>query len=323
MVIWLHPDDKPKTIQQVDQIISAEIPYKQQDPHGYDAVQKFMIHGPCGKLNMLSPCMDLERNACTRHYQKRYSQETSFDENGYPVYRRRKTNHTVRRNNVELDNRWVFQYNRDLLVKFQCHINVEVCNHSRSIKYLFKYCMKGHDRATMLLVKAKENKTIDIAQSNTVPIKTTPVDEIKQFLDGRYVCAAEAVWRIYGFSVHHRTPSVERLPVHLEDMQTVTFKDNDSLSNVARCATFRHSKLQAWFEANKTYPWARNLTYQEFPLSFVWDAQGCQWTPRKQGYVVGRLHSTYVTFGDSFYLRMILTRFKGATSFTELRTVNG
>lgn len=177
--------------------------------------------------------------------------------------------------------------------------------------------------ATMLLVKAKENKTIDIAQSNTVPIKTTPVDEIKQYLDGRYVCAAEAVWRIYGFSVHHKTPSVERLPVHLEDMQTVTFKDNDSLSNVARCATFRHSKLQAWFEANKTYPWARNLTYQEFPLSFVWDAQGCQWTPRKQGYVVGRLHSTYVTSGDSFYLRMILTRFKGATSFTELRTVNG
>lgn len=47
-------------------------------------------------------------------------------------------------------------YNRDLLLKFQCHINLEVCNNSRSLKYLFKYCLKGHDNATMLLQKKKE-----------------------------------------------------------------------------------------------------------------------------------------------------------------------
>lgn len=142
-------------------------------------------------------------------------------------------------------------------------------------------------------------------------------------MDGRYVCAAEAVWRIYGFSIHHRTPSVERLPVHLEDMQTITFKGNDNLTNVVDRALFRRSKLQAWFEANKKYPWGRNLAYQEFPTKFVWDSKSCQWTPRKQGFVVGRLHSTYATAGDLFYLRMILTRFRGATSFLDLRTVNG
>ncbi|KAL8156433.1 hypothetical protein AgCh_001501 [Apium graveolens] len=322
MVIWLHPDSKPKTVQQVDQMVSAEIPDKQQDPLGYDVVSKFMIHGPCGELNKLSPCMDSDHKTCTRHFPKRYSPATSFDDSGFPVYRRHKTNHTVNKNNMDLDNRWVVPYNIELLVMFQCHINVEICNHSRSIKYLFKYCMKGHDRATMLLVKSKQSTTTVVPESNNIHVKTSPIGEISQYLDGRYVCAGEAVWRIYGFNIHHRTPSVERLPVHLEDMQTITFRGNESLIDVANRASFRLIKLQAWFEANKKYPWARNLTYQEFPSSFVWDARGCQWTPRKQGLVVGRLNSTYATSGDSFYLRMILTRFKGATSFTDLRTIN-
>lgn len=73
MVIWLHPDSKPKTIQQVDRMVSAEIPDKQQDPHGYDAVKQFMIHGPCGESHKLSPCMDSDRKTCTRHFPKRYT----------------------------------------------------------------------------------------------------------------------------------------------------------------------------------------------------------------------------------------------------------
>ncbi|XP_074352870.1 uncharacterized protein LOC141692023 [Apium graveolens] len=263
--------------------------------------------------------MDSDRKIAHVTFQK----ETSFDDSGFPVYWRRKTNHTVQKNDVELDNRWVVPYNRDLLVMFQCHINIEICNHARSLKYLFKYCMKGHDRATMLLVKAKKNTTTYVDQSSSEPVKAAPIDEISQYLDGRYVSATEAIWRTYGFSIHHRTPSVECLPVQLEDMQIITFKGNESLANVENRALFRKSKLQAWFEANKKYPWGRNLSYQEFPAKFVWDGRSCQWTPRKQGLVVGRLHSTYASSGDLFYLRMILTRFKGATSFADLRTVNG
>lgn len=108
----------------------------------------------------------------------RYSSHTLFDDAGFPVYKRRKTGNTITTRNGFIDNQWVVPYNRDLLVMFQCHINVEVCNDGRCMKYLFKYCLKGPDRAT-LLVKSQSSK-------NDGNIDQSPeVDEIKHYLDGR------------------------------------------------------------------------------------------------------------------------------------------
>jgi hypothetical protein len=63
------------------------------------------------------------------------------------VYRRRQDGHYVVKGGVRLDNRWVVPYNLALLKKFQGHLNVEWCNKSNLLKYLFKYLTKGHDRA--------------------------------------------------------------------------------------------------------------------------------------------------------------------------------
>jgi hypothetical protein len=41
------------------------------------------------------------------------------------------------------------------------------------------------------------------------------VDEIKKYLDCRYVYASEAAWRIFKFDMHERFPIVERLQYHL------------------------------------------------------------------------------------------------------------
>ncbi|WOK97259.1 hypothetical protein Cni_G05967 [Canna indica] len=39
----------------IDKIISAQIPYAELDPVGYKSVMQFMVHGPCGQMNMTAP----------------------------------------------------------------------------------------------------------------------------------------------------------------------------------------------------------------------------------------------------------------------------
>ena len=70
MLIWLHPDNRPTTIEQIDDLVSAEIPHKETDPVGYNAVKNYMMHGPCGEDFSYSPCMSNGKCGC--HFPKRY-----------------------------------------------------------------------------------------------------------------------------------------------------------------------------------------------------------------------------------------------------------
>ncbi|WOH01414.1 hypothetical protein DCAR_0520798 [Daucus carota subsp. sativus] len=317
MLIWLDDRDKPKTAEQIDKLVSAEIPDEHEDSIGYNAVKNYMIHGPCGKDATYSACMVNGR--CGRHFPKRYSGVTCFDESGFPIYRRRNTGRTVLRKGHVLDNKFVVPYNRELLLRFQCHINLEICNNSRSLKYLFKYCLKGHDTATMLIKRKNDNSTKTASPAS----KSKVFDEVKHYLDGRYVCASEAAWRIFGFDIHSRWPSVDRLPIHLPESKYVSFKTGDSLQTVCNRADAKLSKLEAWFVANQKLPEARNYTYAEFPSYFTWLPRECKWKYRQRGEVVGRLSEVHPTAGDLLYLRMLLLRKKGCTKFEDLRTIDG
>ena len=52
-------------------------------------------------------------------------------------------------------------------------------------------------------------------------------DEVKLYLDARYVSASEACWRILGFRLHDEKPDIQRLQVHLPNQQNVTFVEGD------------------------------------------------------------------------------------------------
>ncbi|GBL75303.1 hypothetical protein AVEN_81679-1 [Araneus ventricosus] len=52
ILIWLTNTLRPN---QIDDIISAEIPNPSTDKNLYDIVIKNMVHGPCGAFNSLSP----------------------------------------------------------------------------------------------------------------------------------------------------------------------------------------------------------------------------------------------------------------------------
>ncbi|CAN1187174.1 ATP-dependent DNA helicase PIF1 [Linum perenne] len=148
ILLWLCQESKISEPWQIDEAISAELPDPSIDPQGFSAVTRFMVHGPCGEDRPNSPCMEFGQ--CKKKFPKTFCSETTYDDNGYVTYKRRDTGIVVDRSGVLLDNRFVVPYNRSLLVKYQAHMNIELCHKGRLIKYLFKYVTKGPDRSSPL-----------------------------------------------------------------------------------------------------------------------------------------------------------------------------
>ncbi|KAG8365946.1 hypothetical protein BUALT_Bualt17G0024800 [Buddleja alternifolia] len=149
------------------------------------------------------------------------------------------------------------------------------------------------------------------------------VDEIKQYLDCRYVSAIEACWRIYEFELQKHYPTVERLEYHLPNQQFVIFNEDDHLHNVVQREDIKETMLTKWFEANQKYVEARSLTYAEFPTAWVWKRDRKERVKRKHGKCIGRMPYAHANSGESYYLRMLLYKVRGAQCFEDLRTFNG
>jgi len=309
ILLWLSDSNKLENAKHIDQVIFAELSHPDLYPKLSKDVQTYMIHGPCGAARFNSPCM--KEGRCSKFF-KKFRHSTTIDEDGYLVYRRRDDGLFVLKNGHKLGNANVVPYSPLLLMCYQAHVNTEYCNKSNSINYLFKYVNKGPDRATIKITD-KENESTEMRI----------VDEIKRYYDCRYLSSCEAVWRIYGFDIHHRWPAVQRLTFHLQDQQPVLFKDDDRIDDVLHRNENMNTMFLAWFEANKKFEEGRNLTYAEFPTKFVWMSQQKQWKPRKQGYSIGRL--TYVPpgSGECYYMRILLTKQKGCIDHDSIKTING
>ena len=213
-VYTLADEDKPKTPEEIDRIVLAEIPNPITNPKLYEEIQH-MVHGPCGSLNPEAQCMQVKNGVpvCSKGYPKPFQQETSIDKYGHVHYRRRNNGRTVpvycaaRRQNFDLDNRWIVPYNPALLLKYKGHVNAEMVNTIMTTKYIHKYFTKGPDRC---LVQATDGSLI--------------MDELNSYLDSRFIGATEACWKTLEFPLRWRYPPVEKLAVHLEDHQSVLFK---------------------------------------------------------------------------------------------------
>ena len=201
---------------------------------------------------------------CTKHFPKKFYEETTIDEEGFPIYRRRNDGKTIVKNGITLDNRYVVPYNVDLLVKYQSHLNVEWCNRSRSIKYLFKYINKGPDRVTIVLQENLPGTDNDKQQLSIV------VDETKAYLDCRYISVSEACWRIFEFSIQFRNPLVERLNFHLENENPIIYLENANLDNILQRLGIKDTKFTEWMKTNEAFEDARELTNAKFPTKWLW-----------------------------------------------------
>ncbi|CAG8448893.1 14395_t:CDS:2, partial [Cetraspora pellucida] len=148
-------------------------------------------------------------------------------------------------------------------------------------------------------------------------------DEISQYLDSRWVSASEACWRIFGFDMSHIYPSVIRLQIHLPNQQNITFSEKSNLSNVLADEQNQKTMLTEYFEMNKIDTEAKNYTYLEFPRYYVWNQTAKKWTKRNQGKTIGRIYTVNPIEGERYYLRILLNNVKGATSFNDLKIING
>ncbi|XP_072087196.1 uncharacterized protein [Arachis hypogaea] len=211
ILLFLHRDDKYPTGEDIDRIISAKIPDKDTDPIYYEAVEKHMMHGPCGNIKKDSPS-NSDKDGC---------------------------------------------------------------------------------------------------------------DEVSMYYDYRYISPCEAAWRIFGYNIHYREPSVVRLGFYLPGEQPVVFQDHENLADVARKASVKESMFLGWFEANKKYNEARSLTYAEFSSKFVWKPAPRKWYPRKSHSVIGQIFFVPPGSGEIYYLRLLLNFVRGPTSYEEIRTIDG
>ena len=112
-------------------------------------------------------------------------------------------------NDRRVTNQWIVPYNAALLLKYRCHLNVEVVTAAHAVKYLFKYLFKGSDNASAAL-----HATRHIA------------DQIGHYQDHRYLGASEAFWRLFKFHIHSMTHdnkdlSVVRMKVELPNQRYV------------------------------------------------------------------------------------------------------
>ena len=144
LLIFLEEQDKISTVQQIDAIISAQIPDPQIHSQLHSAVSKYMLHGPC------SPQRCLKNNICKKCFPKAFINQTIIKEDGYPDYACPDNGRTVQKHQDIFDNKVVVPHPRELLVQFDYHINLEVCGSIKVVKYIHKYIYKGPDHATVL-----------------------------------------------------------------------------------------------------------------------------------------------------------------------------
>uniref|UniRef100_A0A6N2LP42 ATP-dependent DNA helicase n=1 Tax=Salix viminalis TaxID=40686 RepID=A0A6N2LP42_SALVM len=268
ILVWLASKFKFRTSADIDSIVSAEIPDKNIDPLCHDIVSKFMLHGPCGVAKPGAQCMSGNKNG------------------------------------IMLFNDSVVPYNKELLMRYNAHINVEICCQSMLIKYLFKYVNKSPDRCRAVLQHDRN-------------------DEVQAYLNCRFICPYEAVWRILQFPIHSRYPPIERLQIHLPFQQNIVFSGSNLFNLFLEDQVSGTQCLQNGLNATNNFLMQGSCIILNFLKKYVWDSRQKQWTMRSKGFSLGRIPYVHPAAGELYFLRLLLHHVKGSISFADLRNVHG
>lgn len=308
-------DDKIKTVDSINSIVSAEIPELAIDPQLYNIVTTTMLHTRCGSINPRAVCMQNAKHRCHARFPKAFAEETMIQENGYPLYRRPQTGPRVKKGDFVYDNRDVVPYSPYLSRKYGCHINVEVASGVGAYKYMYGYAYKGGDRITATL-----------RTSDDIPRE---VDEIHDHIDARWLGPSEACWHIYEYPMERHYPPVLQLQVHEEDQQVVIW-DEEAPGQIDE--SLRKTTLTEWFVLNQQTNDlvatgdrppidSTTILYPDFCQHYTWNPSIKVWKPRQRDSgQIGRMCFVTPRQKERYYLRLILSHVPGLTSFVDART---
>ena len=151
---------------------------------------------------------------------------------------------------------WVVAHCLELLRKFGCHINFEAANTSHIFSYLFKYIHKGTDKASFFIESEDNPDAI--------------FDKIKLFWTGRYLSAGEAAWRILGFHITRKDPSVTCLPIHLptSTRHHQYFRKNGDTSTMSQLDRYFHRPTGLFRDRHNVVRRFSDLRYEEYYTLF-------------------------------------------------------
>jgi hypothetical protein len=232
---------------------------------------------------------------CSKFFPKEFCSDTEWNENAfYPKYRRRSPEDGGRSihlpNGKVVDNRWVVPYCPYLTLRYEAHINTEVCISSTATKYPVKYVSKGPDRAIALIGH----------------------NEVEDFKNYRSIGASKSCWRLLQLDITDRYPAVMALIIHLPGEEYVIFEEGQEEATAAQGS--KETELTV-FSYNAAHPGILT-TYATFHVTLsclVCDGMddGTNWhdTPAKR----------------DTYLQILLgnDHFEGVTSFNYPLRVNG
>nr|XP_042901178.1 uncharacterized protein LOC122269910 [Parasteatoda tepidariorum] len=332
LLVIMSPADKIHSAEQLDDLISAEIP--EDDLELKELISKWMIHNPRGDMNPSAPCMVSKhgRDQCRWGFPMEHQDMTSLVDDEKPRYRRRYNplldpmnpefshEQAIYRKDcngqrVTTDNHHVVPYNAYLLKKYQCHINVEFVGSIEPVEYLYKYIYKGHDCAT---IKAVENQ------------QTIIYNKPEKYVEARYISPVEACWRLFkDFEIQAKSHTVVRLDIHLPGQDGVNLDQTPvDLANIGQKgstlrAYFRHNTALKEDEANGkavTYHY-----YHEMPEHYRWIGQTSTWQKNVNACSrIGRVYPVnFVSQPELFFLCTLLFHVKEPTNFRDLYIVDG
>ena len=210
-------------------------------------------------------------------------------------------------------------YNKFLLSLFKAHANLEVLVSISVFNYIYKYITKGSDNANF--------KIVDSTKDN---------DEITKWQQAKYTCSSEAMYKLLGSPLYYQKPAPHRLELHLPYEQMVTF--DPAVDNYESLQSRSKTMLTAYFELNSRDEFAVGLHYLDIIKFYVFNKKSKKWVRRKRGVIdvnnsnmvrgttIGYLDPVIPTGRngiEKFALNILLLHIKGATSFKNLKTVNG